>query len=267
LLQRSWFRRRRENNEEPSVEDLFAYDETKLPSHQNAVDAVPGWSCHFPTELGLQAGALPAFADNRIAWAIAQYGDLRGRLVMELGPLEAAHTYMLAEAGAHVDAVESNRLAYFKCLVTREVMGFPNARFYLGDCVQWLEQTDKRYDLIVASGVLYHMREPTRLLKAMAERTDAIYLWTVMVDDETAIFLPSNFEGLDVRLYPRGYGGRGASFCGGSMDYPNWLHRDDILAVLKALGFEKQTIAHEGPASAINPVSTFSVFATRGRAQ
>lgn len=267
MIHRGWFRRRRES-ESASVEELLAADETRFPSHQNAIDAIPGWSCHFPSELGLQAGRLPAFHDKRIFWAMERYGDLHGRSVLELGPLEAAHTSMLARAGAHVDAVEANRLAYLKCLVTREVLDFPNARFHLGDFVLWLEQNDKRYDFIVASGVLYHMRNPLRLLQAMADRTDAIYLWTVMVDDDRLKpNVKRNFHGVDVRLYSRAYGDRSVAFCGGSMDRPNWMHRDDILAALAALGFAELAVEHEELAGPNTPLPTFSVFARRARAQ
>jgi hypothetical protein len=263
LIGRHWFRRR-PRSEEVAVSNLFSGDETRAPSFQNAVDALPGWNCHFPVEYGLTAGRLPAFDDPRITWAIERYGDLTNRKVLELGPLEAAHTSMLARAGAHVDAVEANRLAYLKCLVTREILDFPNTRFYLGDFVQWLEQTDARYDLVVASGVLYHMREPLRLLRAMSERADAIYLWTVMVDDyELPHSATQKFEGLDVRLYVRGYGDRSVAFCGGAMDFPNWMHRDDILAVLAALGYDDVTVLNDIIGTAGNVLPTFSVFARR----
>jgi hypothetical protein len=261
-----WLRRKRKT-EIISTDDLFAGYEMGLPSHQNAVSLIPGWSCHFPARLGLQAGRIPAFDDPRIAWAISRFGDLRGRSVLELGPLEGAHTSMLANAGAQVDAIESNQLAYFKCLITKEILGFPNARFYLGDFVQGLEQSDKNYDMIVASGVLYHMRDPLRLLQAMAKRTNVIYLWTVIVNNND--LRPSGlqlFNGVNVRLYARGYGPQDAKFCGGPTDYPCWMHRDDILAVLGALGFSNLTIAHDVESNPGNFLPTFSVFASRSGA-
>jgi hypothetical protein len=261
LWGRSWSRN---GGRIDSLEELFAGHQTGAPSHQNAIDLIPGWQCHFPTNAKVRAGILPAFEDPRIAWAIESYGDLRGRTVLELGPLEAAHTWMLARAGAQVDAIESNQLAYFKCLITKEILGFPNARFFLGDFVAGLEQNEKRYDFIVASGVLYHMRDPLRLLQAMADRTDVIYLWTVMVNNDK--IRPSGrrmFNGVDVRLYSMPYGRRDVAFCGGPSDRPNWMYRDDILAVLKSLGFTDLSIAHDLQANPGNALPTFSVFARR----
>lgn len=237
--------------------------EDRAPSHQNAIDLIPGWSTMFPEELGLHAGQLFVFNDKRISWAIDRFGDVAGREVLELGPLEGGHTTMLSKAGARVDAIEANQLAYIKCLITKEIMGIDNVRFFLGDFVAWLEQSQKTYDLIVASGVLYHMKEPLRLLKLLSERTNSLYLWTVFVDDANvrpAEVIP--FNNVEARLYRHSYGGRDHKFCGGPLDHSNWMHRDDILAVLQSLGFTELSVTHEekvGPGL----LPSFSVFARR----
>lgn len=245
-----------------TAQDLFASYEESFPSQQNAVDLIPGWSTAFPTEFALKAGNLPLFADARIHWAIEQFGDLKGSRVLELGPLEAAHTTMLNAAGAHVEAIEANKLAYLKCLISKEVYQLSNTRFYLGDFVQWLEKTDTTYDLIIASGVLYHMRDPLRLLQAMVKRTRTIYLWTVCIEnDELQPTKIETINGVPARLYARHYGPgkENQSFCGGMVDRPYWMHRNDILAVLKSFGFSNITIAHEEPEHLHGPC--FSIFA------
>ncbi len=135
---------------------------SKMPSHQNAIDAIPGWSTALPPECGVIAGNLATYADPRIAWALERFGPIADRQVLELGPLEAGHTIMLERAGANVDAVEANQLAFMRCLITKEIVGLTRSRFWLGDFMQWLENTDKTYDLIVASGVLYHLTTPLR---------------------------------------------------------------------------------------------------------
>ena len=74
--------------------------ERRYPAHQNAIDLIPGWSTEFPHELQLKAGASALLADARIEWVKSQYGDLAGKRVLELGPLEGGHTTMLEAAGA-----------------------------------------------------------------------------------------------------------------------------------------------------------------------
>ena len=66
-----------------------------------------------------------------VAWA--------GFACLELGPLEAGHSYILDRAGAlEVLAIEANRRAFLKCLVVKEMIGLPSVRFVLGDFNEFL---------------------------------------------------------------------------------------------------------------------------------
>lgn len=235
--------------------------ELRSPSGQNAVDLVAGWTTRFPDELVIEAGEMDLLHDGRLSWAIDCFGNLTGKRVMELGPLEGAHTAMLEATGAHVDAVESGGLAYIKCLITKEILGLKNARFFLGDCNAWLADHEQKYDLIVASGVLYHMEDPLRLLDLIAKRTDDLFLWTMVIDDPS--LAPTRIEtlmGVDVRLYLVAYGTRTKSFCGGANPQAMWVNKSDLTAVLRALGYTTLLMAHE----TVNPYGTaLSYFASR----
>ena len=259
-----------------SISKLFEQYIESVPTAQNAVDAIPGWTCALPPEASATAGTLPLYADNRVAWLIDRYGALDGRTVLELGPLEGSHTYMLERAGAaRIDAVEANRLAYLRCLVFKELVQLQRARFHLGNFVAWLNLPDLRYDLIVASGVLYHLQDPLHLLERAAAATDALFLWTHYMSEEAmpegdprrGVFRKSierrSFHGVDVRLYPRSYhrAEENASFCGGLYDDHRWLHREDLLAVLGALGFASIEIDHDQVDHPNGP--SFSVLARR----
>jgi hypothetical protein len=109
------------------------------PTLQNAIDAVAGWNTSFPPELGLNAGSLATYNDPRILWAIECFGDIKGRRVLELCPLEGGHTSMLDTAGAEVDAIEANQLAFMRCLITKEILQLKRSRFSLGDFMKALE--------------------------------------------------------------------------------------------------------------------------------
>jgi hypothetical protein len=227
----------------------------EAPSPQAAVSVIKDWISRFPPERGINSGGhLDLFADERARWGLHTLGDLKGSKVLELGPLEGAHTWLLDRAGAEVTAIEGNKRSFLKCLITKEVMGMRNSRFLLGDFLPWLESTDRRFDAIWASGVLYHMTEPLRLLQAIAARTDKVFILTHYFPEDGNPRHPPFFKKSSVmfagrpvehfhRLYlrPRWR----ALACGGTAAGSCWLRRDGILFALNALGFSRIEIGFE----------------------
>lgn len=246
---------------------------TSAPSPQNAIDLFKGewWSALPEPFAGLEAGHLGIFSDARLTWALGELGDLNEATVLELGPLEGAHSYMLERAGAaSVMAIEANPRAYLKCLVVKEILGLTRTHFLLGDFVEYLRNNPPRFSAVCASGVLYHMREPMELLALMSKITDRLFLWTHYYDAElvrrnrtllrrfTEEF-EREYEGLPYRLFRYQYWGSFGTdrFCGGSRPYAQWMRREDIMAALKQFGFNSirtnfETPEHpDGPAFAL----------------
>ena len=250
-----------------------------MPSAQNAVDLVAGWNHALPPEAGVVAGTAVLYEDRRIDWCLEQFGSIAGCRLLELGPLEAVHTYMLHRHNpALIHAVEANKLAFMRCLITKELLGLSRAHFMLGDFQKWLECYPEQYDLIVASGVLYHMYNPVQLIDLMSKRSNALYIWTHYFS-ETAM-PPGDlrrgafsgevetlaFKGVDVRLHKRSYHGAWLEkkFCGGIYDEHCWMEKGQILAVLKALGYKDVRVAHDLSDTPSGPC--ISIFARRAQA-
>jgi hypothetical protein len=57
-------------------------------------------------------------------------------------------------------SIEANTRAFLKCLCIKEIFNLDCVKFKLGDFIQFLEKTNSKFDLVFASGVLYHMLEP-----------------------------------------------------------------------------------------------------------
>jgi hypothetical protein len=262
---------------------LDAYVEA-APSRQHAIDMIPGWNHAFPPEYEVTAGPAHMHEDSRIHWAVEQFGGLEGKTVLELGPLEGAHTALMERLGARrLDAVEANKLAYLRCLIAKEIYWLRRSRFHLGDFVAHLETDRRRHDLIVACGVLYHMKDPPRLLELIAARTNAVYIWTHYFSEEAmppgdrrrvAFRSPKpprqenirevRFHGLDLTLRERSYhkAWEDSAFCGGPIDLHYWMEKSEILAALRALGFDDIRVAHDDPEHVNGPA--MSIFARRG---
>jgi hypothetical protein len=252
-------------------QDVLDSYTTSAPSAQLAIDIFEGeWSSLLPQGYGDTGGRAELFEDPRIAWAIERVGGVEGRRILELGPLEGGHTTMLERAGAAVTAVEANARSYLKCLVTKEIMGLTRSTFLRGDFVAYLERDRPTYDMVVASGVLYHMVDPLRLLDLIAGCSDTILLWTHYFDADVIAGTTSarNFtsEPVEVERGGRAYtlhrrdylealtwGG----FSGSGGTWSHWLSRDDLLAYVEALGYTEVDIAFEqvdhpnGPALAL----------------
>jgi hypothetical protein len=251
---------------------LDSYVKT-APSNQNAIDIFTGeWASKFPPPFeGLKTGGIPLFQDSRLAWALERLGGVQAQNVLELGPLEGGHSYMLEKAGAAVvSAVEANTRAYLKCLVAKEILNLSRSRFLCGDFIEYLAGTKQHFDMIVASGVLYHMKDPLRLLELIAKHTDRMYMWThyydatiiantpylaskflsqetVKVGDETVVLHRHDYQTMLAEK----------TFCGGSEEYSQWLTRDSLFSALKAYGFTDFETSFEMPAHPHGPALSF----------
>ena len=231
------------------------------PSDQNALDLFAGeWSSQPPSNRpDLKAGATPLFDDPRIMWAhhklieMGLEGGVTGRDVLELGPLEGGHTYLLDRLGAKsVTAIEANARAYLKCLIAKETFGIPHARFLLGDCLVHLRSVGQRYDVGIACGILYHLTNPVELLELLAQRCDSLFLWTVYYDPafvannpvpgaKFSEALQMETAGFKHTVHRFNYGPSldWKGFCGGGDVFSYWMEKEEILGALRSFGFSQ----------------------------
>ena len=81
------------------------------PSDQKALDIFRGeWGSHPPSDRpDLKLGLIPLFEDPRVDWGLRELGGVEGQSVLELGPMEGGHSWMLEQRGAdRVYAIEAN---------------------------------------------------------------------------------------------------------------------------------------------------------------
>lgn len=255
--------------QEASILDSYV---SSAPSEQNAVDIFDGeWSSILPAPLdGVAAGTVPLFADQRVTWAVEQFGGAADCTVLELGPLEGGHSWMLSNAGARVTAIESQTRAYLRCLIAKELLGMPGVRFLLGDFMEYLRGEPEHFDVCFASGVLYHMRAPAETIELIAKAADRLFLWTHFYDEGVVrasevlsprftASTPSSHNGFDHTLHRFDYAHAldNNAFCGGGAVYSNWLSRKELFAALEWFGWSVDAVAFEtfdhphGPALAL----------------
>lgn len=243
--------------------DLVRF-ENRAPSAQTAVDVFRGrWACDLHPLLGVDGTGLNLLftQDRRPEIAATALGrdDYAGLHVLEIGPLEAAHTYRLEQMGAEsITCVESSVEAWLKCLVVKEVLGLTRSTFHLGDIIGFLEGNRRHFDLVYCSGVLYHMADPVELIRHIADAADSCFVWTHVYDPERhpVPFAAEPVErlGIQVDYWTHHYGSKAANYWGGIDPTAAWLTREDLLRAFTAsslsnINFIEDQLDHpNGPA-------------------
>lgn len=234
------------------------------PSDQNVLDIFKGeWSSQLPDNFGLvtKPGTARLFEDARVTWAEEIFGKFTGRTILELGPLEGGHSYMFQKKGAgKVISVEANTRAFLKCLCIKEILKLDRVEFMLGNFMSFMKKDDSQFDLVFASGVLYHMDEPVELLKLASKMSSKIFIWTHYYDEKIisnnkdlshkfSLVSSLEHEGVSYEYSTQSYKDSldWPGFCGGAKPVSKWLTRNSIINALKHLKFVDIQIGFDHP--------------------
>lgn len=250
----------------------------QAPHPQNILDLFENeWASKFPAPYDhLKAGKSELFNDSRLNWAFEVIGDVKDKTVLELGPLEGGHAYLLQKNGASVVSIEANPRAFLKCLAVKQLLNLDQVQFLYGDFTKYLSQSSPAFDLCVASGVLYHMCNPIELIAQIANCAPKIFIWTHYYDPTICQkhvslkynlkeSIPYDYKGFKHTLYKHHYGPKNRKkFFGGPAVHSHWLTRKDILEGCQYFGFDHIEISkeHDTPNHINGP--SFAFVASKG---
>ena len=241
----------------------FEKFELRYPSHQNSVDLFAGkWASDLGKVRSITGtGAADLFAgDPRPGRAAVALGNGTGRLdgmrVLELGPLEAGHSYQLEKLGAeHLLGIEANAEAYLKCLVIKEMLDLRRCHFLLGDVEEFLGQTNETFDMVFCSGILYHMQDPLSIIQEICRVTDRCFVWSHYYNAEAGdkegqrIRRPIQRAGFAADYYELEYKDRqDGTFWGGNTDRRAWMTQDSMLNSFRHFGLTHVEVLQDAPA-------------------
>lgn len=156
----------------------------------------------------------------------------------------------------------------------KEVFGIDAAVLH-GDICSHL-QGAREFDIIWASGVLYHQTDPLEMLRLCSERANNLYVWTHYCDDEClgghGFDVSKNtwkdLKGHSFEYHYRSYDLNSfeeditPNWSAGTAPYANWIRRSDLLRALDLLGYSKIELEVDGPRLSNLPVISF--FASKG---
>jgi tetratricopeptide (TPR) repeat protein len=251
--------------------------ERRYPSTQTIVDIFgDSWKSNLPGTK--KSGSAEMFDDGRPAWLASQIpSGMHFKSILELGPFEGYQTYLLDRLGAReIVSVEGNTINFLKCLCLKELYGL-KSRVNLGDIQAYIEHCDRRFDVVFASGILYHMQEPIHFIEHTSRLADHMYIWTHVYDPSIATlrngqekhFIPARNR--EVRIGDRTITLHARSYLvtsyrdnipmyweGGQEDITYWLTKGDLFWLIRHYGMEIAAIEGEGDVNGLPCVSFYS---------
>ena len=231
--------------------------ELRAPSNQTIADIFRGgWATDLATVCGVVGtGSAGLFEDPRIGMAASVLGQndrFDGCKVLELGPLEGAHSYQIEMLGAKSNtAVEANSDAFLKCLLVKEMLQM-KTRYLCGDVVSYLRESNEEFDLIFCCGILYHMSDPVELIKQICLHTSRCFVWTHHYDLDAPLREGTRSprtivkNGFETTYYERPYPTmEGALFLGGNQRQTAWLTQPEITRAFAHFGLSRGSVLAE----------------------
>ena len=174
------------------------------------------------------------------------------KTILELGSLEGAHTFLLAQHPGieRVVALEGREANLRKARFIQKLLAPKNVEFAQAN----LEQADLsgfgNFDAVFCSGLLYHLPEPWTLLKKLSKVAPLLFIWTQYAAESEA-----QEVGRGLRGKIHGEGGPDEPLSGMSAT-ATWLTLESLRAVLTESGFAKIEVIHDDPSHANGPAVT-----------
>lgn len=213
-----------------------------------------GWTTQYEIDGIKYGGNTPQLInDSRLLWHIEQAGGLKWKSVLELGPLEGAHTYTMYKAGAkEIIAVEGNINCFRRCLIAEEAMQIHNTHFIHQDFCQYVKNCTRRFDVVSAAGVLYHQLNPAQLIYDIAAITDCVFVWSHVAGSGMPNGGPAYVKANDnyYEGVTNNYGDSRAkikSYYAGLNENAVWLYPQDMIRCFNDAGFNNIIMGETSP--------------------
>lgn len=172
--------------------------------------------------------------------------------ILELGSLEGAHTFMLAEGHGvkRVLALEGRERNLRKAGLIQDLLHVRNAEFAQAN----LEESDLsafgKFDAIFCSGLLYHLPEPWKLIERLPSIAPSLFIWTHYAPDAEAEVISNGLRG---RIYVEG---GSEDLLSGLSPTSTWLTLGSLITSLTTSGYGSVHVIHNDLTHAKGPAVT-----------
>jgi len=226
-------------NEIPFVDGLSDAD-------LNELNSLLHWNCFAVDRHGRRFGNATwegkrsepeAIPDPRIV-QMHERLNLSGKHVLEIGCFEGAHTIGLCRFAGRVTAVDARIENVVKTLVRCGLFDVQATVFKCDVEDRPLDVERLSADLVHHVGVLYHLTDPVTHLADLSGWVREGLLLDTHVSSADEATLSYEAGGKSYRYRPYTEGGLGDAFSG-MYDHAKWLVLEDLIDVLRQVGFER----------------------------
>ena len=208
------------------------------------------WIYQFRIDGADYGGAISAVGDKRVE----RFFDFAPQVgtILELGSLEGAHSFILAEHPGvkRVVSVEGREINLRKARFVQELLQIRNVEFVQAN----LESADLaafgKFDAVFCCGLLYHLPAPWKLLEQLPAIAPALFIWTHYAAEAEARDIGNGLRG---KIHHEGGEDEPLS---GMSPTATWLTLDSLLSVLKASGYARTEVIHDDPTHANSPAAS-----------
>jgi len=163
--------------------DFEKFNEDKLVDNTHTPFALyDNWVTTFHSKGKTYGASNVVYSDlSERIFDLNKVSRIKDKKILEIGPFEGGNTKQLFDLGAKsITAIESNREFYFKTSLVKDAFNLDNLKLYFADCNVLLKDKelfpDKCFDMLYASGVLYHMSNPVETIEIFSRLADTIYV-------------------------------------------------------------------------------------------
>jgi SAM-dependent methyltransferase len=195
--------------------------------------------------------------DLRVSAVLDATGGLAGKRVIDVGCLEGGFSVEFARHGAaEVVGVEVRKLSVRRCELVRDLLGLTNLRFVCGDVLHELARAQEPFDVVLATGILYHLAHPDAALQLMRDRCSGVLLLCTHVanaevashgcSDDLVDYVGAGGTYRGRRYSERGLEpteatGDGDLWASWSNETSFWPLEDDLVRMIESAGFRSIT--------------------------
>jgi SAM-dependent methyltransferase len=208
------------------------------------------WIFQFRIDGHDYGGAISAVGDVRVEQFFHFAPNAAN--ILELGALEGAQTFILAERPGvkKVLALEGRAANLRKARFVQELLRVENAEFAQAN----LEETDLssygKFDAVFCCGLLYHLPKPWELIQRLPSLAPILFLWTVYAAENEAKGLPNGMRG---KIHIEGGSEEPLS---GMSPTSTWLTLGSLITSLTRSGYGSVHVIHNDLTHANGPAVT-----------